>query len=468
MFNSIRLKLVIWFLIVFSVVFTALEIFLYYRLENIVISETDSHLKSSMDTIASLLGLEDSHGQLQVELIELSSSARGDFGEKLSGHYYQVIDANGIIIARSPSLSLGNESLPIIYNLSEPQFDMITGPNNVPLRVVSSSYQFSLGLLTIQIADTLQNTYHMLGSFRKIVIITYPIIFFLCGAGTYLITGWALRSIRLFADSIDMISETELDKRIDAQQSVFELRGLAGSFNKMLNRLEHSFGRQRQFLSDASHELRTPTSIIKSYCDVTLGRERSAEDYKDVLRKISDAVNRMCKIIDRILTISRLDNRTVNLRPSTINIKEIIDDVVRLVEPAAASRNVRINSTGSDVFLTGDRESLTEACTNIVENAIKYNKPDGTIFINFGDSNGFVFINVADTGIGIPEGEINKIFDRFYRVDSSRGQTVGSGLGLSIVRAIVESHGGKIGVESTDGKGSTFKILLPRDYTNSI
>src|SRR3989337_365248 len=462
MMNSIRIKLVIWFLIVFSLVFTSLEVFLYYKLESIIVSTTDDHLRSTIDTIAGLLALEDDHGQLEMELIELAHSAKGDYAEKLSGRYYQVVDSKGEILSRSPSLVLADEKLPVVTNASTSKFETVIGPNGTPIRLVSHSYQFSKGLLTVQAGDSIADTYKLLRSFKKAVIISYPIIFFLCGIGTYLITGWALRSIRVFSASIDQITDKDLSTRIDEVNSADELKGLAGSFNTMLKRLEMSFNRQRQFLSDASHELRTPTSIIRSYCDVTLNRERSVDEYKDVLRKISDAVNRMCNIINRILTISRFDNNVVSFRPVRIDIKEMIEDVLKLVEPNAASRGIKISSAGNDVFINGDREGLTEVFSNIVENAIKYNKPEGTIDIHINEVNGYAIINVTDTGIGIPEDEIRKIFDRFYRVDASRGQTVGSGLGLSIVRAIVESHSGKIDVESAVGQGSTFRGFLPK------
>ena len=465
MFNSIRIKLVIWFLIVFSLVFTSLEVFLYYKLESIIVSTTDDHLRSTIDTIAGLLALEDDHGQLEMELIELAHSAKGDYAEKLSGRYYQVVDSKGEILSRSPSLVLADEKLPVVTNASTSKFETVIGPNGTPIRLVSHSYQFSKGLLTVQAGDSIADTYKLLRSFKKAVIISYPIIFILCGIGTYLITGWALRSIRVFSASIDQITDKDLSTRIDEVNSADELKGLAGSFNTMLKRLEMSFNRQRQFLSDASHELRTPTSIIRSYCDVTLNRERSAEEYKDVLRKISDSVNRMCDIINRILTISRLDNMAVLFRPARVDLKAVVEDVVKLVEPNAATRGVRINMSGNDVIINGDREGLTEMFTNIVENAIKYNKPEGNVDININEVNGSALISVADTGIGIPEEETKKIFDRFYRVDASRGQTIGSGLGLSIVYSIVEFHGGRIEVESTLGKGSIFKVYLPKDYT---
>ncbi|MCC6543485.1 MAG: HAMP domain-containing protein [Nitrospirae bacterium] len=429
-----------------------------------MIYQTEQHLSSTLDTIAGLLKLEDDHGQLQTELIELSNSAQGVYAEELSGHYYQVVNSNGIILARSPSLGLAEEILPVRFNVGTSLSETSIGPGNIQIRLVSADYKFSQGILTLQTADSLEGTYTLLGSFRKIVIITYPVIFLLCGAGTFLITAWALRSIKLFADRIDDISERDLSKRVDEEESAYELKGLAYSFNKMLDRLEISFNKQRQFLSDASHELRTPTSILRSYCDITLKRDRTVDDYKDVLNKMSHAVNRMCDIINRILTISRFDSNAISFKPVKVNLKELIEGILKMVEPTAASRGIKINNAVNDVFVTGDREGLAEVFSNIVENAIKYNRPEGTVDIHIKEVNGDAVIDVEDTGIGIPEEDKEKVFDRFYRVDASRGETIGSGLGLSIVRAIVKSHGGRIEVESKLGKGSLFRVYLPKNY----
>ena len=230
----------------------------------------------------------------------------------------------------------------------------------------------------------------------------------------------------------------------------------------MLSRIEVAFSRQRQFLSDASHELRTPTAIIKSYHDVILNRERTAEEYREALKKIGETVNRMCDIINRILVISRLDSKTIQLKPVKMDLMDVMKDVLRLIEPSADSRQIKTGLSGSHVNIRGDREGLTEVFTNIVENAIKYNRPGGGIDIAVSEDNTWAIISVTDTGMGIPAEEIPRIFDRFYRVDTSRGQTVGSGLGLSIVKAIVEAHAGKIDVESAVGKGSTFRVFLPK------
>ena len=189
---------------------------------------------------------------------------------------------------------------------------------------------------------------------------------------------------------------------------------------------------------------------------------RTANEYRDAIHKIENTVNRMCDIINRILVISRLDTKTIQLKPVRIDLRDIMKDVLKLIEPSAINREIRIRLQERSIVIRGDREGLTEAFTNIVENAIKYNKPEGSVDISIEEDNDRVIISVTDTGIGIPAEEIPKIFDRFYRVDISRGTTVGSGLGLSIVKAIIEAHNGKIEVDSAVGKGSTFRVFLPK------
>lgn len=461
MFNSIKLKLVVWFLVVFLGFFAGLEIFLYFRLENLAQELVDEHLKSEMHTLANLMTVEDQHGQIATELEELATAASGEYAEKLSGHYYQVTDSEGKILVVSQSLALGNARLPIVKSSSEPEFMTITGPGGIPLRIVSQSFEFSIGRLTFQAGDTVQDTYKMLSSFYSMILIIFPIVFLVCGAGVFIVTGWGLRSLKAFTSKIGQITGENLSERIPEDGVVTELKPLASNFNTMLGRLEESFAKQKQFLSDASHELRTPTTIIKSFCDITLSKERNAADYKEAMSRIGDSVNRMCDIINRILVVSRLDSKTIQLRPVRLDLMAMMKEVLKLIEPSAAGKGISIDLSGESVTTKGDREGLTEVFTNLVENAVKYNKVNGRIDISVGSNRNEAIVIVSDTGIGIPPSEKEKIFDRFYRVDASRGVTVGSGLGLSIVRTIVEAHGGRVEVSSEPGKGSAFRVYLP-------
>ncbi len=461
MFNSIKLKLVIWFLVVFSVFFTGMEIFLYVRLENLVVSLTDEHLKSEIQMLANLMTVEEEHGQIEMELAELSMAASGVYAEKLSGHYYQIVASDGRVLVRSPSLSLGNATLPVMQGTPKAVYTSIVGPKDHEMRLVTQSFKFSIDTLTFQAAESFEESNRFLSSFRNIVLAIFPAVFIICGFGVFVMAGWALRPLKSFTAKVGQITEENLSERIEERGVPAELKPLAYNFNTMLGRLEGSFSKQKQFLSDASHELRTPTSIIKSFCDVTLNKERSAADYKEAIRRVGDTVNRMCDIINRILVISRLDSKTIRFNPSRMDLMDLMKDVLKLIEPSSTSKGIRITLDGKGAIIRGDREGLTEVFTNIVENAIKYNKPGGAVDISVSEFGGRAVVTVEDTGIGIPEGEIERIFDRFYRVDASRGVTVGSGLGLSIVKTIVEAHGGRIEVKSELGKGTAFKVLLP-------
>lgn len=463
MFNSIKFKLVLWFVIVFSFFFAGIELFLYYKLEDLTVKLADEHVNSEIQTLANLMAIEEVQGQLDSELQELGAAVTGVYAEKLSGHYYQIVSETGQILVRSPSLALAEEALPIIKAGTEPDYRTITGPAGEHVRMLTQTFDFSIGKLTFQAADSLDETYELVGSFSKIVLLAFPAVFIICGIGVFLITSWALKSLKIFTLKVGQITEENLSQRLEERGVAAELKPLAATFNTMLGRLEESFSKQKQFLSDASHELRTPTSIIKSFCDVTLNRERNASDYKESIKKIGDTVNRMCDIINRILVISRMDNKTIQFKPVKIDLMDLMKDVKKLIEPSAVNKGITLNLEGKGVVVKGDREGLTEVFTNIVENAIKYNRPSGKIDIGVSDYMGQAVVSVEDTGMGIPESEMDKIFDRFYRVDASRGLTVGSGLGLSIVRTIVEAHGGKVDVKSEVGKGSTFIVTLPKN-----
>ncbi len=465
MFNSIKIKIIIWCLAIFSIVFAGLEVFLYYQLEEVAISFVDEHIRSEMETMANILRIEMRHGQLETELVELSHAAKGKYVKKFSGRYYQIVSSKGEIITTSPSLSHVHKNLPILPATAAGILYTVKGPKGQPMRLLSRSEDLGGLVLIFQVADSLTDTYRLIKSFRRVVFVVYPIVFLICALGIYLMTKWALMPMRDFAAKISHITEKNLYERIDEKHRPVELKALTSSFNIMLGHLESSFERKKQFLSDASHELRTPTSVIKSYCDVMLTRERSEEVYKDALQKIGSTVNRMAELINRILVISRIDSKSAELKPVKVQVKSAICDVFRLVEQAASLRRISLSVEGPDVVIGADREGLFEVFTNLVENAVKYNREGGSVFVRISSDNGFCEVSVEDTGMGIVEKDLENIFKRFYRTDASRGLTVGSGLGLSIVSAIVNAHGGHIDVDSEKGTGSTFKVFFPINYT---
>lgn len=458
MLKSIRSKLVIWYLCLFSIVFSGLGLFLHYRLKGIVIGTIDDHLHSEVQFIASLL--EEERGKIEFALSD--SGVVGDYALPLSGHYYQVISSDGRVIARSPSLSIIDASLPILEGSSEPSYRVITGPDKAPLRMLIQSFRLPQGVVTIQASESLENSYRLIASFRNTILLVFSSIFISSIAGIQIITNLSLRGLNTLSRKVGQITEKNLKKRIEGVKVDRELQPLVEGFNAMLSRLNNAFTIQRRFLSDASHELRTPTSVIKSYCDVTLNKERTQAQYQEVLHRISEAVNRMSDTINKILEVSRLESKEALLRKGEVNINSLLESVYKLMLPVAEGKGVKLFiSDEGDVIVIGDIERLTEVFINLVDNAIKYNRDGGEVIISSRKESGFVIITVSDTGIGIPEEDLSRIFDRFYRVDKSRGEVQGAGLGLSIAKAIVDAHKGRMEVKSRIGEGSEFRVLLP-------
>ncbi len=462
--NSIRIKFIVWFVCVFSLLYAGLGFFLYRELEETLLGSVDEHLMSEVQMLANLLSVEESHGQLEMEILELASAATGDYEVPLSGRYYQIVDAKGKVLGRSPSLSEADKFLPVQDVSYEPVFETIKGPDNGPLRILHRSFDYSIGTLTIQAADSLKESYQTLESFRNILLVVFPSAFAVSLFIIFLMTGHVLKPLKEFSRKISQVTELNLNERIPLKGLAEELKPLAKSFNTMLSRLEEFFIRQRQFFSDASHELRTPTSVIKSSCEVALSRERSPEEYRKALEKNLEVANRMSTLVNRILEVSRLDGRMFSLEIKDLDIKALMEDVSRLLEPEAARKDVTIKVEGANIHVPGDRDVLAEAFINIVDNAIKYNRTGGRVDISVAEKNGFAVVTVEDTGIGMSDADRARIFDRFYRADSSRGRAQGTGLGLSIVKSIIEAHRGVILVKSEVGKGSRFEVLLPKRF----
>lgn len=454
MLNSIKSKLILWFLSVFSILFSGLGIFLYYELKDIAIGSVDSHLHSETQLIASLLEVE--RGKVE---LELKGAAIGDYALPFSGHYYQIVSSDNNIIVKSPSLI--DKSLPFATEKIV-QVLTILGPKGEDLRLMNYPFQLPTGTVMIQAAESLEDIYRLLRSFRNIIIVTFPIFFILSGAGIVVITGMSLKTLNIFSRKVSAITEKNLNERIEEKDVDKELKLLAMSFNNMMARIEDAFMKQRQFLSDASHELRTPTSVIKSYCDVTLKKERNKSEYEEALTVIRDASERMALLIQKILDVARFESKNVLLKKEIVDIGQILNNAYKLMRPLANEKGIEILlQDGKEINISGDRERLTELFINLLDNAIKYNKKDGRVILSSAMKDGFAVITISDTGLGIPEEYFNKIFDRFYRIDKSRGSVSGTGLGLSIVKAIVDAHGGKIEVKSKAGEGSEFKIMLP-------
>jgi two-component system, OmpR family, sensor kinase len=280
--------------------------------------------------------------------------------------------------------------------------------------------------------------------------------------GGWFLAGRALAPVRRISRVAQAMVAGDLAARIPVERTESELEQVASALNQAFDRLGDALERQRRFTADASHELRTPVSVIRAELDWALARERAQGDYQRSLEVCRRAAARIEETIEALLRTARAESGSPSEAREPILLQSLTADVADSLGPLAQARGVVIELKGSDVRIAADPALLREALSNVVVNAIEYNKPGGSVVIHVQREESAGLIEVSDTGIGIPEWAVPQVFDRFFRVDEARGRGPGgAGLGLSVAHAIVTAHGGNLSCTSRVGVGSVFRISLP-------
>lgn len=274
--------------------------------------------------------------------------------------------------------------------------------------------------------------------------------------------GRALRPIKAISETARQIEVNNLNRRIDLK-SKDELGQLARTFDNMMERLQTSFGRQRRFVADASHDLKTPLAVIEAEATLMLRRPREIADYQRSLELIGDEAGRMKTLIDDLLTLARADSGEVELRTRLVALDDLAAEAVSRIARLANQKKQRLDLQADEEFwLMADPEVLDRLFFNLLSNAVKYTQEGGSIRVSVGRANyKEVFFEVADNGPGIAPEHLPFLFDRFYRVDRARTRNGSSGLGLAIAQWAAQAHGGRIEVRSAPGQGAAFTVWLP-------
>jgi len=289
-------------------------------------------------------------------------------------------------------------------------------------------------------------------------------------AGGWWFVSRAIKPIDDISAAAVKISAGDLSQRINVAETESELGRLAAVLNSTFARLDAAFAQQKQFASDAAHELRTPVTVILTQTQTALNRERGAAEYRETIEACQRAAQRMRKLIHALLELARLDAGQERMKRMKFDLSQTARDCVELVKPLADERGVKIFAELPPLEITGDSERLAQVVNNLLTNAIQYNKPGGEARVKLASQDGLAVLTVSDTGSGISPEDLPHVFKRFYRGDKSRtggapslrpGAVGNAGLGLAIARAIVEAHGGAIEVSSAENEGTTFTVRLP-------
>ncbi|MDE6939770.1 MAG: HAMP domain-containing histidine kinase [Lachnospiraceae bacterium] len=293
----------------------------------------------------------------------------------------------------------------------------------------------------------------------KVAMVIMPAFMASAALGSYWIVRKAFRPLDSITATAASINEAhDLSRRIGLPPGQDEFSRLAGTFDQLFQRLELSFESEKQFTADASHELRTPVSVIKGACEYAEKYDETLEERQETIAMIHRQADRMSELIAQLLSMTRLEQGTELARLERVNLNELLRS---LSEELPYESHRLILELQEEISVMADPSLLSRLVRNLVENAFKYGVTDGCVWVSACQSGSEVLLQVRDNGIGISADQQDRIWQRFYRVDAARGSEGGAGLGLAIVRQIARAHGGYMTLESIPGKGSTFTLHLP-------
>ena len=480
-FRSLRFKLTLWYVFILGILLISFSSFLYFTLSKSLYRDADVKLRSLAELIAS----ESASPLSKVGFGNIDQALAASMNLKPIGKFIQVLDESGKIGRKSDNLR--DVQLPISLNaLKNASKGLITFETdrsfgNAPLRIITFPViENNHPIRIVQVASSLEDVEDALNTLFIILMIAVPFALMVASLGGQFLANKALKPVDNITQTARMITSQNLNQRIKPLKVKDEISRLIETFNEMISRLDQSFGQIKQFSADASHELKTPLTILKGEVEVTLRKRRTSDEYEQTLNSNLEEINRMSQIVDDLLFLSRADIGEIRLNKEEINLTEILNELVIHMNILARAKNIRIKTSNhhGDIHLFGDALRIRELFLNLIENGIKYTEDGGSIHITLtkenlphdksspnrieGEQTEFVKIIVSDTGIGIAEEDQERIFDRFFRVDKARSRDQGgSGLGLSICQWIVEAHRGEITVASEIEKGSSFIVKLP-------
>ena len=457
--RNVRSRLTLWYVLVLASLLAlyagVASLFLFLSLRE----DFDHNLLQDVETVEGMLEKEP-NGRVSLH------ASHPDVGEPRIGHFIEVWSPHGSLLYRSAALqgqTLGGPPGPE-EGLQDPTPVSTRLPNGAHVRLASSVYHVEDQRVVLRVAYSEEKLWRELREFGEVLLLGFPIAVLLAGFGGYALARKALSPIDSMATQATKISAERLGDRLSIENSQDELGKLGTVFNDMLGRLEAAFDQLRRFTADASHELRTPLTAIRSVGEVALQDQRSPAEYRDVIGSMLEEVDRLTRLAESLLALSRADAGHVQLRREVIALLGLAAEARSVVDVLAEEKRQRIDIEGdTNLFVSVDRLILRQAIVNLLDNAIKYSPTESRILVRVlsrGDEQ--VFLDVGDQGPGISGEHQPYVFDRFYRVDKARTrESGGAGLGLSITRWAVEAHGGAITLKSEEGHGSTFRICLP-------
>nr|WP_302598975.1 HAMP domain-containing sensor histidine kinase [uncultured Cellulosilyticum sp.] len=448
---SIKIKVTLWFTAVMLLIVVAS----FGTLFSVVDLEVSKDYKKQLREV-----VESNIGQVEYDdgVLEFDD----DFVGYKSGVFIFVYEENGnMLLGQTHDVSTANMPLKdeSIYEVERQNITYLV--YDLPVYVEDYGEIWIRGMMERHIG-TQRSTLDIAIQFA---LIGFPLLVILAAIAGYILTKHSFKPIEKIIDAAEKISEgKDLSKRIGLDGGSDEIYRLAQSFDNMFKRLEVAFEAEKKFASDASHELRTPTTVILSECEYMLDGDKTIEEYREALEVIERQGYKMSKLITQLLAFTRLEQGTQVINKEKINLSEL---VIEICEEQAylSQRGIQLQyNVTPKVYVEADETLISRVIINLISNAYKYGKENGHIIVTLKNEKNEVYFSVQDDGIGIKEEDLSNIWRRFYRADESRNSTHthSLGLGLAMVKQIADLHDAKVSVRSRWGEGSEFIVVLKK------
>ena len=467
--SSIRVRLTLWYAILLGVPLIAFATISYFAFANALVSGTDRFIGEALGAFSRELGAERRAGLAVVDAMR-ATVVEVRFREL----HILITDSTGQVVARGDSALVGSSPTPdegrvrsaLAGPLSEAVTLRVRGVDGEQLvraqPLIVDGYNYTLtGRYPLREAE------RMMSGVRRMFLVAIPLLIVAAAISGYFLADRSLAPVSSMASHAAEITASNLHERLPVTGGD-ELVRLAQVINDLLDRLEKSFEQQRRFMADASHELRTPTAIVRTEADVTLSRDtRTSDEYRASIGIMQDAALRLTRIVDDLFLLARADAGHLVIQQSSVYLEDVVDGAARSVRHLADARGVRVQLGNLvEAPLRGDADLLGRIVLNLLDNAIKHAPPGGTVSIGMERGTDAVAVSVVDTGPGIPAEAIGRLFERFFRAEASRprhedGGSGGAGLGLAIARRIAEAHGGRLELVSSRPGHTEFRLTLP-------
>jgi two-component system heavy metal sensor histidine kinase CusS len=446
--RSIRLRLTAWYALVLLLGLSLFGLGMWFALRTRLVAGVDTRLALRIRGLESA-GIEGEKPNRAHLLRELSEFA----GEMPDGTIIQLRDGAGEVIFVFPEQPPFADRAPV-QRTEEHQ--------GKPFRVVAARTKLAGVPYEVLVAGSLDEVDAVMRDFRNLLFLMIPAVLGAACLGGYWLSMRALRPVDEITSVAKSISVQNLSQRVTVPRTGDELQRMAETWNDVLERLESSVKRIRQFTADASHELRTPIALIRTTAELALRRERTSDEYRHSLRAIESEAEQMTALTESLLDMARADSNGFQMTLAPTDLNAIVSHVIDQHQALAGEKGVQLKSeiVAQPVVARADAPAIHRLLLILIDNALKHTPKGGAVTVAARRADGGVWLSVADTGEGIAPDALPHIFERFYRSDPARAGGSGFGLGLSIAQAIAQAHGTRIQVESSPGAGAQFTVAL--------